>query len=64
MTTNDKIARRKLSLLGLANEMSNVFKARWIMGYFRQRIYEIRLLDGRRLTPAPVGVSPVVLDEL
>ena len=42
MTTNDKIARRKLSLLELANEMSNVSKARRIMGYYRQQIYEIR----------------------
>ena len=42
LTTNDKIARRKLSLLELANEMSNVSKARRIMGYYRQQIYEIR----------------------
>ena len=42
MTTNDKIARRKLSLLELANVMSNVSKAHRIMGYFRRQIYEIR----------------------
>ena len=42
MTTNDKIARRKLSLLELANEMSNVSKACRIMGYSRQQFYEIR----------------------
>ena len=42
MTTNDKIARRKLSLLELANKMSNVSKACRIMGYSRQQFYEIR----------------------
>ena len=42
MTTKDKIARRKLSLLELANEMSNVSKACRIMGYSRQQFYEIR----------------------
>ena len=42
MTTKDKIARRKLSLLELASEMSNVSKACRIMGYSRQQFYEIR----------------------
>ena len=42
MTTKGKIARRKLSLLELANEMSNVSKACRIMGYSRQQFYEIR----------------------
>ena len=66
MTTNDKIARRKLSLLELANVMSNVSKARRIMGYFRQQIYEMRrdyqtfgadgLID--RL-PAPEARTPI-----
>ena len=42
MTTKDKIARRKLSLLELANAMSNVSKACRIMGYSRQQFYEIR----------------------
>lgn len=42
MTTRDKIARRKLSLLELANEMSNVSKACRNMGYSRQQFYEIR----------------------
>ncbi len=64
MTTNDKIARRTLSPLELANEMSNVSKARRIMGFFRRRIYEIRLLDRCRLIPGRVGVSPVDIDEL
>ena len=42
MTTKDKVARRKLSLLELAAEMSNVSKAFRIMGYSRQQFYEIR----------------------
>jgi len=42
MTTKDKIARRKLSLLELASEMSNVSRACRIMGYSRQQFYEIR----------------------
>ena len=42
MTTKEKIARRKLSLLELAAEMSNVSKACRIMGYSRQQFYEIR----------------------
>jgi transposase InsO family protein len=42
MTTKDKIARRKLSLLELAAELSNVSKACRVMGYSRQQFYEIR----------------------
>ena len=42
MTTKDKVARRKLSLLELATEMNNVSKACKIMGYSRQQFYEIR----------------------
>jgi len=42
MTTKDKIARRKLSLLGLAQELSNVSRACKVMGYSRQQFYEIR----------------------
>jgi hypothetical protein len=42
MTTTDKIARRKLSLLELASELSNVSKACQLMGYSRQQFYEIR----------------------
>ena len=42
MTTKDKVARRKLSLLELATEMNNVSKACRIMGYSRQQFYEIR----------------------
>ena len=46
MTTNntiaEKAARRKLSLLELANEMDNVSKACKIMGYSREQFYEIR----------------------
>jgi len=42
MTTKDKIARRKRSLLELAKELDNVSKACKIMGYSRQQFYEIR----------------------
>ena len=37
-----KIARRKLSLLQLAQELGNVSKACRIVGYIRQQFYEIR----------------------
>lgn len=42
MTTDRKVARRKLSLLELATELANVSKACKIMGYSRQQFYEIR----------------------
>lgn len=42
MTTEKKIARRKLSLLELASELSNVSRACKVMGYSRQQFYEIR----------------------
>ncbi|MTH94499.1 helix-turn-helix domain-containing protein, partial [Roseibium sp. RKSG952] len=42
MTTKDKIARRKLSLLDLAKDLDNVSKACRLMGYSRQQFYEIR----------------------
>jgi transposase InsO family protein len=42
MTTMDKIARRKLTLLDLASELSNVSRACRIAGYSRQQFYEIR----------------------
>lgn len=42
MSTATKIARRKLSLLQLAAELSNVSKACHLMGYCRQQFYEIR----------------------
>jgi len=42
MTTKEKIARRKLSLLELAADLDNVSKACKIMGYSRQQFYEIR----------------------
>ncbi|HEX2095091.1 MAG TPA: IS481 family transposase [Longimicrobiaceae bacterium] len=38
----DKIARRKLSLLQLAQELGNVSKACRIVGYSRQQFYKIR----------------------
>lgn len=42
MTTKDKIPRRKLSLLELASDLSNVSRACKVMGYSRQQFYEIR----------------------
>lgn len=42
MTTAEKVARRKLSLLDLAGELANVSKACKVMGYSRQQFYEIR----------------------
>lgn len=42
MTTEHKVARRKLSMLELAGELGNVSKACRIMGYSRQQFYEIR----------------------
>ncbi|MBM3506108.1 MAG: IS481 family transposase [Alphaproteobacteria bacterium] len=42
MTTEQKIARRKLTLLELANDLGNVSKACRITGYSRQQFYEIR----------------------
>ena len=69
MTTANKVARRKLSLLELAAEMDNVSKACKIMGYSRQQFYEIRrnyqtygaqgLID--RL-PGPKGPHPNRVD--
>src|SRR4051794_13325246 len=42
MTTNEKIARRKLSLLQLAQDLANVSRACKMMSYSRQQFYEIR----------------------
>jgi transposase InsO family protein len=42
MTAEEKVARRKLSLLELAAELDNVSKACRVMGYSRQQFYEIR----------------------
>ena len=42
MTTKDKVERRKLSLLEIASELSNVSRACKMMGYSRQQFYEIR----------------------
>ena len=42
MTTEKQIALRKLSLLELASELSNVSKACKVMGYSRQQFHEIR----------------------
>ena len=50
----EKIARRKLSLLQLAQELGNVSKACRIVGYSRQQFYEIRrnFQGARRRWPA------------
>jgi len=42
MTTDKKVARRKLSLLELASDLGNVSKACRMIGYSRQQFYEIR----------------------
>jgi len=42
MTTDEKVARRKLSLLELAQDLGNVSRACKVMGYSRQQFYEIR----------------------
>lgn len=42
MTTAEKIARHKLSLLELASNLGNVSKACSMLGYSRQQFYEIR----------------------
>lgn len=42
MTAEEKVARRKLSLLQLAVELDNISKACRVMGYSRQQFYEIR----------------------
>lgn len=42
MTTEQKVARRKLGLLELAAELDNVSRACRVMGYSRQQFYEIR----------------------
>jgi transposase InsO family protein len=42
MTTDARIARRKLSLLELAQDLGNVSKACKLVGYSRQQFYEIR----------------------
>ena len=42
MTAREKVARRKLSLLELANDLSNVSRACKVSGYSRQQFYEIR----------------------
>ena len=42
MTTREKVARRKLSLLELAKELDNVSRACKVTGYSRQQFYDIR----------------------
>jgi transposase InsO family protein len=65
MTTDKKIARRKLSLLELAADLGNVSKACRVMGYSRQQFYEIRrnfqTFGGEGLIdrlPGPKGPHP------
>jgi len=42
MTALSRSTRRKLSLLPLAEELGNVFKACRVMGYHRDTFYEVR----------------------
>jgi hypothetical protein len=79
MTSEQKVARRKRSLLELATALGNVSKACRVMGYSRQQFYEIRrnfqtygadgLLDrlagARAPHPHRVGaeIEPAVLDQ-
>lgn len=56
MTTEQKTARRKLSLLELASEMHNVSKACQAMGYSRQQFYEIR----RNYSVAPSNTGEAI----
>jgi hypothetical protein len=42
MTTKDKIARRKLSLLEFDEGVSNISRLGKVMGYSRQQFCEIR----------------------
>jgi ACT domain-containing protein len=42
MTANEKVARRKLSMLELAQELRSVTEACRIMGYSRSQFYEIK----------------------
>ena len=42
MTTKEKVARRKLSMLELASNLNNVPEACRIIGSSRQPFYEIR----------------------
>jgi hypothetical protein len=44
MTSGQKVARRKLSLLELAQELGNVSRAYQVMGYSRQQFYEIQMV--------------------
>jgi hypothetical protein len=72
MTTDQRIARRKLSLLELAQDLGNVSKACKLVGYSRQQFYEIRrnyqtdgaagLIDRARgpKNPHPNRVAPEI----
>jgi hypothetical protein len=54
MTTDKKVARRKLSLLELASDLSNVSKACRVMGYSRQQFMRS---DATFRPTAPTGCS-------
>jgi len=64
MTTDVRIARRKLSLLELAQELGNVSKACKIVGYSRQQFYEIRRMTAHNsylLSLAELGIVGLIL---
>ena len=48
MTTKDKVARRKLSLLELASEFDNASRACKVMGYSRQQFADSLAAYGGR----------------
>jgi transposase len=71
MTANEKVARRKLSMLELAQELRSVKEACRLMGYSRSQFYEIKrafqtggidaLLDK---PPIPGSTPHKIADEL
>lgn len=60
MTTNEKVARRKLSLLELAKELNNVSKACKLIGYSRQQSTKFAVIT-RPMAPRACSINcPVV----
>ena len=58
MTTKDKIARRKLSLLELASDLDNVSRACKMIGYSRQRFQDPRQRCRIDVVPHQSPVAP------
>jgi len=55
-TANEKIARRKLSLLQLAQDLANVSRACTLMGYSRQQFEAIEHRTARVKRPQSNGI--------